>query len=168
MKKIFLILSIIPQLIFSQVAIGKSKASANNSISIEFGTENKGLVLPYIEDKSKITEPGTLIFDTTDNRVKLKIDGNNWFDLTQKDGTSDLDLQKGKIEKENAKVVIGSKESVADGVLVLEENNKAMVLPKVENPETKIVNPAAGMMVYDPQKKLLCIFNGKEWTYWRN
>lgn len=167
MKKIIHLLLLIPCIGFSQVAIGKSEVS-NPSVSLEFGTQEKGIVLPYVENKSAITEPGTIIFDTTDNRIKVKKSGTEWIDFSGRDGSGDISIQTGKTEKTQAKAIIGAATSTADGILVLESSNKAMVLPKVTNPETKIVNPAPGMLVYDPVKKLLCVYNGSDWTYWKN
>ena len=63
----------------SQIAIGKQSIT-NASVSLEFtGTENKGLILPYIETKTAITENGSVIYDTTDHKVKYLKDG-SWFD----------------------------------------------------------------------------------------
>ena len=50
------------------------------------------------------------------------------------------------------------------GILVLQDSDKAMVLPKVASPHLKIVNPAAGMMVYDTTNNCLKIFNGTVWS----
>lgn len=44
----------------AQVAIGGKQAVTNSSVSLEFNnTENRGLILPYVETKSGITEGGT-------------------------------------------------------------------------------------------------------------
>ncbi|WP_426480116.1 hypothetical protein [Chryseobacterium sp. R2ACT005] len=45
--------------------------------------------------------------------------------------------------------------------------NKAMILPKIASPHLNIVNPAAGMMVYDTTKKQLAIYNGTVWSFWK-
>jgi len=45
--------------------------------------------------------------------------------------------------------------------------NKAMTLPKIASPHLSIVNPAAGMMVYDITKKQLAIYNGTVWSFWK-
>src|SRR5690606_40358244 len=49
--------------------------------------------------------------------------------------------------EEDSKVIIGAESSDADGILVLESEDKAMVLPMVEDTDS-ILNPAPGMMVY--------------------
>ena len=53
------------------------------------------------------------------------------------------------------------------GLLVLADTDKAMVLPKVASPHLNIVNPAAGMMVYDTTSKQLAVFNGTVWSFWK-
>ncbi|QBQ42049.1 hypothetical protein E2P86_13185 [Sphingobacterium psychroaquaticum] len=149
----------------AQVLISKDKAE-NASVSLSFGnTENKGLVLPYVENKSGITENGTIIFDATDKKVKY-LKENSWFDLTMDDtGVVDVSIQTAKTEVAGSKVSVGEA-TATDGVLVLEESDKAMVLPKVAEPHLNIINPSPGMMVYDTKNKLLCVYNGTVWTFW--
>ena len=116
-----------------------------------------------------------MIFDSQDKKVKVKIvDG--WKDLsvnatgttvdpiTQVDG---LTIQGSTVsELSSAKVSIGNP-TATPGILVLEDANKAMVLPKVYQPHLNIINPSPGMMVFDTKEKLLCVFNGKDWAFWK-
>lgn len=116
------------------------------------------------------TLDGTLIFDTSTQKIKAKIDG-NWIDYSGSDApiidTNNLNvLPSNLVEKPKARVIIGSSTSPAAGILVLESNHQAMVLPKVAN-YTDIVNPSAGMMVYVTTNKRLAFFNGKVWSFWR-
>jgi len=149
----------------AQMAISKTTVP-NASISLDFASNQfKGLVLPYVEDKTKIVAPGTLIFDVLDKKVKY-LKGNSWFDLSvATDGAVDLSLQASKTEVAGSKVSVGEATAV-DGVLVLEEHNKAMVLPHAASPHLNIINPSAGMMVYDTTSKLLAVYNGTVWTFW--
>ncbi|RMZ58452.1 hypothetical protein D1632_12590 [Chryseobacterium nematophagum] len=153
----------------SQIAIGKQNVS-NSSTSIEFAdTENRGMILPYVEDKSGITENGTMIFDTTDNKVKY-LKNNIWFDLSvDTTGASDLTIQTSKTENTSAKTVIGSNgaSDTTNGILVLSDTDKAMILPKVASPHLNIINPAAGMMVYDTTSRQLTVYNGTVWSFWK-
>lgn len=32
---------------------------------------------------------------------------------------------------------------------------------------TNIVNPVPGIIVFDPVKEILCVYNGTQWSYWR-
>ncbi|MGV0923877.1 hypothetical protein [Empedobacter tilapiae] len=154
----------------AQVAIGKENVS-NNSVSLEFGdSENRGLVLPYIEDASKISENGTIIYDTSDFKVKYLKKG-NWVDLSvNENGDEDLTIQGiGKIEQTTAKVAVGQNgdSDTKEGILVLTDTNRSMVLPKVESPHLNIINPSAGMIVYDTKARQLAVYNGTVWTFWK-
>ena len=153
----------------SQIAIGKQSIT-NASVSLEFtGTENKGLILPYIETKTAITENGSVIYDTTDHKVKYLKDG-SWFDLSvDTTGQADLSIQSVKTENETAKTVIGTDGATnsTSGILVLSDTNKAMILPKVASPHLNIINPAPGMMAYDTVKRQLAVYNGTVWSFWK-
>ncbi|MDR6919264.1 hypothetical protein [Chryseobacterium sp. 2987] len=160
----------------SQVAIGKQSVT-NISVSLEFAsTENRGLILPYITDKSSITEEGSVIYDTTDHKVKYLKDSGMWVNLSEDDGTvstigtADLSVQgSDKVEKPTAKTAIGTNGAMdtTSGILVLTDVDKAMILPNVASPHLNIINPASGMLVYDTTKKQLAVYNGKVWSFWK-
>ena len=67
-----------------------------------------------------------------------------------------------------AKAIIGAQTSVADGVLVLESNTKAMILPTVLDVQL-IPSPSPGMMVYVNKAgaKRLAVYNGRKWSFWK-
>ena len=76
--KYFSILSVmIASLSFAQVAIGKSNIS-NTSVSLEFGTGNKGIILPWANNSTGVSLPasgnksGTFILDVNDKKVKYQ------------------------------------------------------------------------------------------------
>jgi len=167
MKKITLIFTIIVSgNINAQIAFGKTTLESASS-SIEFGNENRGFVLPWAANTSGILNAvnGTLIFDTSDMKVKV-YQNNLWKDLSvDGTGTADTSLQDSLTDQPDAKVSVGTPSSVS-GILVLEDANKAMILPKVASPHLNIISPAAGMMVYDTQKKQLAVFNGTVWSFW--
>jgi hypothetical protein len=171
MKNKFLTLSILMTAICakSQIAIGKQTVT-NASVSLEFAdTQNKGLILPYVESKAGITENGTVIYDTTDHKVKYLKQG-DWFDLSvDTTGQADLSIQSAKTEQATAKTVIGADGATnsTPGILVLSDANKAMVLPKVASPHLNIINPAPGMIVYDTTKKQVAVYNGTVWSFWK-
>lgn len=158
----------------SQVAIGQQFVS-NASVSLEFAnTENRGLVLPYIENKSAITENGTIIYDITDKKVKYLKDitaTDPWADLSVDNaGAADLAIQgTDKTEQATAKTVIGvnGATDTVDGILVLTDTDKAMILPRVSSPHLNIINPSAGMMAYDTTKRQLAVYNGTVWSFWK-
>ncbi|MGH1517410.1 hypothetical protein [Chryseobacterium sp. JK1] len=167
MKKIVLIIAVVASGGFwAQVAVGKTVLESSSS-SLEFGNGNRGFVLPWVTDTLGVQNPvnGTLIFDTSDKKVKV-YQNNLWKDLSiDLSGVADTSLQDALADNPNAKVSVGTPSAVP-GILVLEDNNKAMILPKVASPHLNIISPAAGMMVYDTNKKQLVVFNGSVWTFW--
>ncbi len=172
MKKI-IISFIVPVAICVQAQIGVSRPDvANGSVSVQFSdAENRGLVLPYVVDKSGITQNGTIIYDTTDHKVKYLKDTNTWFDLSvDATGTANLGIQgNDKTEQPGAKIAIGTTAGTdtTPGILVLSDADKAMILPKVASPHLNIINPSAGMMVYDTTKRQLAVYNGTVWSFWK-
>lgn len=177
MKKAIIILTgMLVTSVQAQIAIGKASVS-NVSVSLEFGNlEKRGLILPYVENKSGITAEGTLIYDVTDHKVKYLKDNGVWQNLSGDDGTAstigvaNLSIQgMDKTENSNARTVIGANggASSTNGLLVLSDTNRAMVLPKVASPHLNIISPAPGMMVYDTTARQLAIYNGKSWSFWK-
>ena len=177
MKKITSIVSIfIGTCVFSQVAIGKSSVT-NPSVSLEFGNvvgnanTQRGIILPWVTSTASVAGAvtGTIIFDASDKKVKYYKDTDTspiWFDLSvDTTGVVDTSLQDSLTDRANAKVSIGTPSSTL-GILVLEDNNKAMILPLVDK-YSSVVNPSPGMMVYDLSNDMLCVFNGKVWSFWK-
>uniref|UniRef100_UPI001628B9B4 hypothetical protein n=1 Tax=Chryseobacterium echinoideorum TaxID=1549648 RepID=UPI001628B9B4 len=112
---------------------------------------------------------GTIIFDSSDTKVKY-LKAGSWFDLTRDNGGSvDTSLQSNVSENVSAKAAIGANGSTATtpGILVLTDTDKAMILPKVASPHLNIVNPSAGMMVYDTFNHMLAVYNGTVWSFWK-
>lgn len=185
--KYFSILSVmIASLSFAQVAIGKSSITST-SISLEFGAGNKGIILPWATNAAGVSlsptanaKGGAFILDVNDRKVKISKNNGTWFDLTvhnlEKPATGgntaiDNSLQTNSSfpEKTDAKTMIGGNPTTdsTPGILVLADTDKAMIPPLVTDPATNIKNPAPGMMVYDSAKKLLAVYNGTVWSYWR-
>ena len=165
---------------FAQVAIGKSSVT-NSSVSLEFETGNKGIILPWTNATSNSAPfitgyagvetivDGTLVFDTSDRKVKYK-KGGSWFDLSvDTNGVVNTALQATKTELPNAKTIIGGNASTNTnpGILVLTDNDKAMILPKTALPHLNIKNPEPGMLVYDTTNRQLAVFNGTNWSFWK-
>ncbi|MFL9835851.1 hypothetical protein [Chryseobacterium terrae] len=163
-------------LIPAQVAVGKVP-SVNTSVSLEFGNENRGIVLPWVTNTAAVTGAvnGTMVYDLSDHKVKTKY-ASGWKDLsidatgTTVDPLTSVDgvlIQNAHDEDANAEVTIGSTQTSDTGILILEDKDKAMILPKVASPHLNIINPAPGMMVYDTTAKQLAVFNGKVWSFWK-
>lgn len=154
----------------AQVAIGKP-AVTNSSVSLEFGNDNKGIVLPWVNSAAAVTGAvdGTIIFDAADKKVKYR-KNSAWFDLSvDNTGIVDTGLQNTLTESSNAKVAIGvnGASDTTPGILVLTDTDKAMVLPNVAKPHLNIINPAAGMMAYDTINHMLAVYNGTVWSFWK-
>jgi len=69
-------------LIPAQVAVGKGSVQ-NSSISLEFGNENRGMILPWVTNTGAVSGAveGTVVYDLSDHKVKTKnISG--WKDLS--------------------------------------------------------------------------------------
>lgn len=167
MKKIVLIVSItVSGLMYSQVAFGKTTLESASS-SIEFGTANRGMVLPWVTDVASVQNAvnGTMVYDLSDKKVKA-YKNSAWVDLSiDATGVADSSMQDALNDNPVAKVAVGTP-TTTSGILVLEDSNRAMILPKVASPHLNIISPAAGMMVYDTVKKQLAVYNGSVWTFW--
>ena len=178
---------------FSQVIIGGTTGTApmnkKTAVLLEFESgKNKGIILPYVRTLPSNTDvsPGTLLLDASENnatvaKVRLFAPSNSnadyrgWLDMSNGskanlNATTDyMTVQNTSTELPTAKAVIGSTTSSAKGVLVLESNTKAMVLPQVSSTDD-IKNPAPGMMVYVKNttidKSTLAVFNGTSWAFW--
>ena len=167
---IFLIICSFSQ---AQMIIGDpTKASADqSSVLLDFEKNaNRGLLLPTVSVISSNSTDGTLLLDATNAtaaRIKARING-VWVDLSTVDGNA-TSTRTITADETNSKLIIGAESSSADGVMVLESTNKAMVLPTVDNTD-KIINPSPGMMVYVKNtitdKTALGVFNGSTWAFW--
>ena len=181
MKKIIIsVFSFLSVSLFSQVIIGDEVGTAidKTSVLLEFAnTNNKGIIISYVRTLPANPEPGTLLLDVSDaTKARIKYysakDVNEpWEDLSGKDAdvTAQLSIQSASItENATAKAIIGSPESLADGALVLESNDKAMVLPIVDD-VNNIPSPSPGMLVYINKSgaKRLAVFNGNTWAFWQ-
>ncbi|WP_228374768.1 hypothetical protein [Chryseobacterium oranimense] len=151
----------------AQVAIGKDIIEGKNTI-LDFNNspENtKGLILPATKGlPAGNTANGTFIFDTSDDKVKV-YENNSWKALSDTGNSTTI---KANDSKENgAGVVIGEKEGSADGVLVLESPDKAIILPKISSPHLSVKDPYPGMICYDTASKTFAVFDGTVWNFWK-
>ena len=177
MKKIIasslIFLSIISysQLIIGD-AVGTVATSNKGSVLLEFAdTRNKGILLPTVRTLPTAPAEGTILLDgSSPTTARVKYYNGTWQDLSGKNGdvTAFLSNQPTTAENANSKAIIGAKSSTADGVLVLESNTKAMVLPRL-NTVDNIINPSPGMMVYINKSgaKRLAVYNGTVWSFWK-
>lgn len=123
---------------------------------------------------------GTIILDLSDKKVKYMRNG-AWESLTgalpliansttyNTFNAIDSSKQDNRKEGDNARAAIGNNGATTTtvGILVLTDNDRAMVLPKVASPHLNIKNPAPGMIAYDTVKKQLAVYNGTVWSFWK-
>lgn len=164
MRKIIIAI-LISNFCIAQVAIEKTSVDGSGILDFASGT-TKGLILPNVTDVTTMTAvtPGTLVYDLATARIKY-YDG-TWQDLSYQSGTAPT-LLSGTDNGNKTGVIIGDPNTTAEGVLVLESSSKALILPKINDPVTNVKSPVAGMICYDPVKKLMCIFNGKDWFFYK-
>lgn len=152
---------------FAQVAIGKQEVNGSSTV-LDFNNvtgNTKGLILPAtsgVATGSLVN--GTFVFDVTDNKVKV-YENDAWKPLSDA-GSSSAVVANNSAEVGKG-VIIGASSSTADGVLVLESPDKAMILPQIAAPHINVKNPYPGMMCYDTASKTLAVFDGSVWNYWK-
>lgn len=163
MKILNLVALLVSASLCAQIAIGKE--SVTGSGILDFGTgSNKGIILPAVNITPSNPTNGTFVLDKNDRKIKM-LENEIWIDLTKSGDTNSLIANTGT---ENGKgVIIGAETSAASGVLVLESPNRALILPKIENPEINVKSPYPGMMCYDTASKTMAIFDGVAWNYWK-
>lgn len=165
----------------AQVAIGKT--SVNTNVILDFGQENKGIILPVITTLPVSPANGTFVMDGRNGQQKVKVFENEvWKDLSDSgsltqqtnSGVSTTTATVINTSPEvGAGVVIGDVNTngvgikQASGVLVLEASDKVLVLPKVRNPHLNIKSPRAGTICFDETSKTLAVFDGVVWNYWK-
>lgn len=176
MKKILLGLATFAAIIIqSQVIIGPTQESVSNKALLSFTTTNQGIVLPLVNNNVSVTHTaGTLLYNRADRQVQMYTD-NGWASMTGDALANSVVLPATGpgTESSIAKVIIGADTSNAAGALVLESNDKVLILPKVDEPYNKIVNPQPGTIVYGNvvkggvEKTYIFIFNGESWYTWK-
>lgn len=176
MKKILyttqlILITLVSQGVNAQIGIGTTTFS-NSSVLLEFGSEPKGIILSQVNNPAQAAG-GTFIFDAADKSVKVKEEKNNtidnWTNLTQNSVQGKLHSfsNAGGDFSGNNGVIIGKDSSLKSGVLVLESTTRALVLPKVSNPQASLKGSIAGTMVYDTDSGMLAVYDGSTWSYWK-
>ena len=170
-----IILSSLGSSVFGQVAMGKQSINGAATI-LDFDNaagNTKGIILPAVENNNNalaatITDNnGTFLFDKSDQKVKM-YENSIWVNLSDKGSITSALASNTNTSVENGKgVIIGSDTTSAKGILVLENDTKSMILPKIANPHTNVKSPYPGMMCYDTTSKTLALFDGTNWNYWK-
>lgn len=190
----------------SQVIIGDNagSVSANDKAILSFTSENMGIVLPIINSATEtassnnaVKVPGTLYVSRADKQVKVYMlpspqNSTGFLPLTPKlPAAVTLPTANTSTEStQNAGVIIGSETTSQKGILVLEDDQKTLIMPSIgtiTNPPHKTIkSPYIGTIGFaetenavfpttKPSKKLLWVFNGGnksipgagQWHLWR-
>lgn len=162
-KYTFIIFSFISLCAFAQVAIGKTGVDGSAILDFKSDT-NKGIILPWVDSSTGITSVGALIYGVSSKKVMYR-DNTGWQDLSVNTGSVDTQEIE-NLSEVGEGLIIGDVSGAAEGVLVLNDNTKALVLPKSSEPWLNIQDPEAGTIVYDTKNNLLCVYNGTEWAFW--
>lgn len=154
--------------LLAQIGIGTT--TVNVKAVLEFGSDSKGIILPWVTSASAVVSPsgGTLIYDCNDRKVKYYNNNtHSWTDMSITNGMVDTSLQDGYNEQSLfVKAIFGAPSTTKSGVLVLETTDKALVLPKINDVTTDFPNPEPGTIVYDISRKMVAVYNGLNWTFW--
>lgn len=149
----------------AQVSIGKEQINGTSTL-LDFydaPTNKGGLILPAITTLPQSPANGNFVFDTNTETVKV-FQNNQWVDLSEAgDNTA---IHHNAVPEHGGGMIMGAGTSDAQGVLVLESPDKAMILPKVAEPHLNVKSPYPGMICYDTTSKALAVYNGSKWYYW--
>jgi hypothetical protein len=177
MKKKFFVL-ILGSLInwtTAQISIGGKQNVEGTSTIMDFNStaaNTSGIILPAVENVNNSlsalpsTNNGTFVFDKSTNKIRM-YENNTWKDLTDTGNSSSLIANSSDETGGDQGVIIGSENSGAKGILILESTDKALILPKIQNPHITVKSPYPGMICYDAASKSLAVFDGNVWSYWK-
>ncbi|RYY15119.1 MAG: hypothetical protein EOO04_29140 [Chitinophagaceae bacterium] len=167
MKKILTLLLVLGAGIFSsdaQTGIAKNLVVGSAILDFPKNTTN-GIILPAVELLPANPVNGTLLLDKSDKKVKM-LENNSWIELSGTGNTTSLVPYSGTIDN-GKRTIIGDQTSTADGVLVLESEVLALVLPHIDKPHLNVKGPYPGMICYDTDRKALAVYDGSVWNYWK-
>tara|TARA_R110000751_G_scaffold937_21_gene3576 strand:- start:29995 stop:30474 length:480 start_codon:yes stop_codon:yes gene_type:complete len=153
---IILITTLMSAFCTAQVLINRTTASSS-SVVLEFGNEAKGIVLEPIDFLSS-PSTGTLIFDDNSGSFRY-FNGTSWSPVIT-GGTSNSVTS----YPASGQIILNDSNSAADGIFIIEDDARAMVLPVVPNGALTIKEPSIGHMYYDPVSQSIKVFNGVSWT----
>ena len=169
----------------AQVSIGGKQMVEGTTTLLDFNsplsadtnstTNNNvlGIILPAVDlddldDALSSNNPaennGTFLYDKRAKMVKM-FEGDIWKPISEEGSIAELSINTTAESTAQHGAIIGSQTSSAKGVLILESPAKAMILPRIANPDTTVKNPYPGTMCYDPVTKSLVVFDGINWNY---
>ncbi len=150
----------------AQIAIGKDNVEGSALLDFETAGNTRGIILPAVTTLPAEVN-GTFVFDTADRKVKVFENG-TWKELSEAGNLNQLNMTHLNAASEDGEgTIIGAATSTADGVLVLESPDKALVLPKIASPHLNVASPYPGMICYDTDAQAVAVFNGSQWYFWK-
>lgn len=173
-KSLAIITILVAASVQSQIYIGNENENvAGESTLLSFddnpASNTKGIILPAVTSLPADPANGTFVFDTTNDENTIKMyEKGVWVELSEPGLGDAATLIVNNSNDEGEGTVIGDENSSPyEGVLVLESPDRAMILPKIANPELRVKSPYPGMMCYDTISKSLAVFDGTHWYFWR-
>lgn len=153
----------------AQVAIGKPSVDGTSTLlDFESFGNYRGIILPAVSLDDvpvlDVNNNGTFLYDLDSQSVQMYENG-TWKAMSEEGNASDIIINTSAEMGEGA--IIGSTITDASGVLVLESENMAMILPKIADPHETVKSPYPGMICYDTVSKTLAVFDGSVWNYWK-
>ena len=166
----FLLIILTSWTISAQIGIEKTTYDGSSILDFKSGTTN-GIILPAVSTipAAGADENGTFaLFKSTG--VVYMVQNDIWVPLTI--ANADISGLAAKLISNTSAelgggVIIGAPTSPAIGVLVLESENLALTLPKVNNPAANVKSPYPGMICYDTASNTLAVFDGQFWNFWK-
>lgn len=140
---------------YAQILIDKTTAT-NSSVTLEFGTEIRGVLLRPVSLPNN-PSAGTILFD--DNSGSFRFYDTGWSPITTGGVINSVDDF-----ETTGSVIIDGFTSSANGIFILENKTGALVLPKLKSGLLNIKNPVAGLLYYDTDSKSVMVYNGNEWN----
>jgi hypothetical protein len=154
----------------AQVAFGKDSVEGSSTLmDFESNANFRGIILPSVEGEDNVVlgteNNGTFVYDKEDEIVKFWTASKGWTYLSDA-GDASL-LVENESDEVGEGVIIGADISEAEGVLVLESEDKAMILPHIFRPHETVKSPYPGMICFDTESLTLAVFDGENWNYWK-
>lgn len=154
--------------ISAQVYIGTGSGEMSSTSTIlEFENDNtRGLILPIVSSTADVSAVnGALVMDANTQKVMV-YEAGSWKDLSNHASVPATAVTAPSGTEVGEGLVIGTLDDNKNGILVLNDETKALALPKVDDFKS-LGTPSAGTIVYDLSRKALCVFNGAQWTIWK-
>lgn len=163
----------------AQLVIGKNTVNGNSTL-MDFNSDSyntKGIILPALSQTPTFTitaedlngqhpNNGTFIFDRTMKRIRM-FENNQWVTIGITEGEISTLKIPTNLEEKGEGIIIGSEETKAKGVFVLESPDKAMILPYIADPHLNVKGAYPGMICYDTSSNTMAFFDGANWSYYQ-